>query len=101
LNDGGVKFLTTPDAYYNAIDERLPGHDEDIERLRAKQVLIDRTTAKGRALLLQIFTENQIGPIFFEMIQRKGDEGFGEENFQALFEAIERDQIERGVLQPQ
>ena len=101
LNDGGIKFLRTPDAYYDAIDQRLPGHGEDVERLRTKQVLVDGTIAEDAALLLQIFTENQIGPIFFEMIQRKGDEGFGEGNFQALFEAIERDQIERGVLQPQ
>ena len=99
LRNGGLKFLTTPDSYYATIDDRLPGHGEDVERLREKQVLIDGTAGKEARLLLQIFTENQIGPIFFEMIQRKGDEGFGEGNFQALFEAMERDQIERGVLE--
>lgn len=100
MSAGGIEFLSTPDSYYDAVGGRLPGHGEDVERLRDKQVLIDGAPAEGGGLLLQIFTENQIGPIFFEMIQRKGDEGFGEGNFQALFEAIERDQIERGVLQP-
>ena len=100
LGAGGINFLNTPDTYYATIDDRLPGHGEDIERLREKQILIDGTVAEDARLLLQIFTENQIGPIFFEMIQRKGDEGFGEGNFQALFEAMERDQIERGVLKP-
>ena len=100
LNAGGVKFLSTPDPYYSVINDRLPGHGENIDRLRDNQVLIDGAPDKGGGLLLQIFTENQIGPIFFEVIQRKGDEGFGEGNFQALFEAIERDQIERGELQP-
>ena len=79
------------------MDQRLPGHGEDLERLRRDRILIDGAPAAGR-LLLQIFTKTVIGPIFFEIIQRKGDEGFGEGNFQALFEAIERDQIARGVL---
>ena len=68
------------------------------ERLRANRILIDGAPTKGQGLLLQIFTENAIGPIFFEIIQRKGDEGFGEGNFRALFESIERDQVKRGVL---
>ncbi|MCH7929387.1 MAG: 4-hydroxyphenylpyruvate dioxygenase [Proteobacteria bacterium] len=97
LRARGVGFMTVPDAYYEAVDDRLPGHGEDLDRLRRDRILIDGDTAAGR-LLLQIFTETVIGPIFFEIIERKGDEGFGEGNFQALFEAIERDQIARGVL---
>ena len=85
-----------PAAYYDAVDARLPGHGEDLGRLKELGILIDG--APGGGLLLQIFTKTVIGPIFFEIIQRKGDEGFGEGNFQALFEAMERDQIERGVL---
>ena len=80
------------------IDARLPGHGEDVARLRQDHILIDGAPAEGRGLLLQIFTENVIGPIFFEIIERKGDEGFGEGNFQALFESMEQDQIRRGVL---
>jgi 4-hydroxyphenylpyruvate dioxygenase len=97
LRKRGVEFMTVPNSYYDAVDERLPGHGEDLERLRRDRILIDGSPAAGR-LLLQIFTKTVIGPIFFEIIQRKGDEGFGEGNFQALFEAIERDQIARGVL---
>jgi 4-hydroxyphenylpyruvate dioxygenase len=94
----GVPMMDPPPAaYYAAIDERLPGHGEDLERLQRLGILIDG--APGGGLLLQIFTKTVIGPIFFEIIQRKGDEGFGEGNFQALFEAMERDQVERGVLQ--
>lgn len=90
-------FMAPPPAtYYEMIGERLPGHSEDIERLRADGLLIDGVPGGG--LLLQIFTTTVIGPIFFEIIQRKGDEGFGEGNFRALFESIERDQIRRGVL---
>jgi 4-hydroxyphenylpyruvate dioxygenase len=92
-----VAFQATPRAYYDAIDTRLPGHGEDRERLTRNQILIDGAPQKGE-ILLQIFTKTVIGPIFFEIIQRKGNEGFGEGNFQALFEAIERDQISRGVL---
>jgi 4-hydroxyphenylpyruvate dioxygenase len=93
----GVPMMDPPpEAYYAAVDERLPGHGEDLDRLRALGILIDG--APGGGLLLQIFTKTVIGPIFFEIIQRKGDEGFGEGNFRALFEAIERDQLERGVL---
>jgi 4-hydroxyphenylpyruvate dioxygenase len=76
--------------------ERLPGHGEDVERLKRDHLLIDG--ASGGGLLLQIFTQTMVGPIFFEIIQRKGDEGFGEGNFRALFESIERDQVKRGVL---
>lgn len=97
LRANGVPFLAPPpDTYYEAVDERLPGHGEDIAALRQRALLIDGA-GPGR-LLLQIFTETQIGPIFFEIIQRKGDEGFGEGNFKALFESMERDQIRRGAL---
>ena len=91
--------MDVPETYYKAIDKRLPGHGEDVAALRQHRVLIDGAPGEGLGLLLQILTETLIGPIFFELIQRKGNEGFGEGNFQALFEAIERDQIARGVLQ--
>jgi 4-hydroxyphenylpyruvate dioxygenase len=103
----GVTFLDTPDTYYELIDKRLPGHGEDKLRLAKNRILVDGATsgaetgksgAGGRQLLLQIFTKTVIGPIFFEIIQRKGDEGFGEGNFKALFESIELDQIRRGVV---
>ncbi|TMJ61897.1 MAG: 4-hydroxyphenylpyruvate dioxygenase, partial [Alphaproteobacteria bacterium] len=93
-----VKFMSVPETYYEAVDARLPGHGEDLARLKRDQILIDGAPAQGQGLLLQIFTETVIGPIFFEIIQRKGNEGFGEGNFRALFESIERDQIRRGVL---
>jgi 4-hydroxyphenylpyruvate dioxygenase len=96
LGAHGIQFLATPDTYYEALDARLPGHGESIERLRKNQILLDGDHADGT--LLQIFTETVIGPIFFELIQRKGNQGFGEGNFQALFEAIERDQLRRGAL---
>lgn len=96
LASHGVAFQDTIDTYFDLIDQRLPGHGEDVERLRADRILIDGE--KGQGLLLQIFTQNVIGPIFFELIQRKGNEGFGEGNFRALFESIELDQIRRGVL---
>jgi len=100
LKDKGVHFMDVPDTYYEMIDQRLPGHHEALRELRENRILIDgHVNEDGRlVLLLQIFTEPLIGPIFFEIIQRKGDDGFGEGNFQALFESIERDQIERGVL---
>jgi 4-hydroxyphenylpyruvate dioxygenase len=79
------------------LDTRLPGHREDTERLRGNRILLDGAPADNE-MLLQIFTATVIGPIFFEIIQRKGNEGFGEGNFQALFESIEQDQIRRGVL---
>jgi 4-hydroxyphenylpyruvate dioxygenase len=98
LRRGGVAFQDVPDAYYDAVDKRLPGHGEDLARLRRNHILIDGAPAEGGGLLLQIFTSTVIGPIFFELIQRKGNEGFGEGNFKALFESIELDQIRRGVL---
>ena len=94
----GVSFLNTPQTYYDVVDQRVPNHGEDVERMRRNQILIDADPETKQKLLLQIFTETNIGPIFFEIIQRKGTEGFGEGNFQALFESIERDQMRRGVL---
>ena len=91
-----LRFLDTPDTYYELLDTRLPDHGEDIERLKKNRILLDG--GPNNDLLLQIFTENQIGPIFFEIIQRKGNEGFGEGNFKALFESIELDQMRRGVV---
>jgi len=96
----GIEFLTTPDTYYDKVAQRLPHHGEDLPRLQKNKILIDGNTDKEAKLLLQIFTKNAIGPVFFEIIQRKGDEGFGEGNFRALFVAIEDDQIRRGVLNP-
>ena len=81
------------------LDERLPGHGENVAELQSRGILVDGTTEKGpKRLLLQIFSQTLLGPVFFEFIQRKGDEGFGEGNFKALFESLERDQIERGVI---
>ena len=96
LRGRGVTFMDVPETYYEMVEGRLPGHGEDLPRLRRNRLLIDGSPGGG--LLLQIFTKTVIGPIFFEIIQRKGDEGFGEGNFRALFESIERDQILRGVL---
>ena len=96
LRANGIQFLDTPDTYYEMIDQRLPNHGEDVARLKKNGILIDGDPAGG--ILLQIFTKNVIGPIFFEIIQRKGNEGFGEGNFKALFESIELDQLKRGVL---
>jgi 4-hydroxyphenylpyruvate dioxygenase len=99
LRDRGIVFQQTIDAYYDLVERRLPGHGEQLDELRRLGVLIDgHSDGQRKQLLLQIFTQNMIGPIFFEIIQRKGDEGFGEGNFRALFESIELDQIRRGVL---
>jgi len=98
LRTNGIKFQDSPDTYYDMIDKRLPGHDHDVKAMRDRGILIDGSPETGEGLLLQIFTENMIGPIFFEIIQRKGNEGFGEGNFKALFESIELDQMRRGVL---
>lgn len=98
LSAQGVDFQDTPATYYELIDARLPGHGEDVARLQASKILIDGGEAQGGGFLLQIFTKNSIGPIFFEYIQRKGNKGFGEGNFQALFESIELDQERRGVI---
>jgi len=95
LRASGVKLLDTPDTYYELIEKRIPGHGENVAALKERKILID---GRPGELLLQIFSENQLGPIFFEFIQRKGDEGFGEGNFKALFESIELDQMRRGVL---
>jgi len=96
LRQRGVVFMDTPETYYEKIEGRVPGHQESVARLRELRLLIDGSVQDG--ILLQIFTSTVIGPIFFEIIQRKGNEGFGEGNFKALFESIEEDQIRRGVL---
>ncbi|HEU4852421.1 MAG TPA: 4-hydroxyphenylpyruvate dioxygenase [Telluria sp.] len=100
LGEAGVPFQDTIETYYELVDRRLPNHGENLAELKRLRILIDgHSDDKGRELLLQIFTQNVIGPIFFEIIQRKGDQGFGEGNFRALFESIELDQIRRGVLE--
>ena len=100
LKTRGVPFMTAPpDTYYEMLEERLPGHGEPVAELKARGILLDGSTEKGDPrLLLQIFSETMVGPIFFEFIQRKKDDGFGEGNFKALFESMERDQIRRGAL---
>lgn len=101
LRAKGMDFMPTPDTYYERVDERVPGHGEDLERLKKNRILIDGEAADkehDEQILLQIFTNTVIGPIFFELIQRKGNEGFGEGNFKALFESIEEDQLRRGVI---
>ncbi len=98
LKKNGVPFQTTPATYYEKIDVRIKGHGENLERLKALSILIDGAPTEGQGLLLQIFTQDAIGPVFFEIIQRKGNEGFGEGNFKALFESMEEDQIRRGTL---
>ncbi len=101
LKTSGIVFQNTIDTYYDLIGKRLPGHGENLAELKRLRILVDgHSTETERELLLQIFTETVIGPIFFEIIQRKGDQGFGEGNFKALFESIELDQIQRGVLKP-
>jgi 4-hydroxyphenylpyruvate dioxygenase len=97
LRERGVDFQDTPDTYYERLDNRIKGHGEDVPRLKRDRILMDGAVDET-GLLLQIFTQNAIGPIFFELIQRKGNQGFGEGNFKALFESIEADQIKRGVL---
>jgi 4-hydroxyphenylpyruvate dioxygenase len=94
----GIPFQDTPDTYYEMLPTRIQGHDEDIAELEKRRILMDGAPTEGQGLLLQIFTQNVIGPIFFEIIQRKGNEGFGEGNFKALFESIELDQMRRGVI---
>lgn len=96
----GTPFMSAPpDTYYEMLDQRLPNHNEPVEELKKRGILLDGTTEGGEPrLLLQIFSNTLIGPMFFEFIQRKNDDGFGEGNFKALFESIERDQIERGVV---
>mgnify|MGYP001793668395 FL=1 len=98
MKKSGTLFQSTPDTYYENVDDRVKDHGENLEKLWELQILVDGAPTEGQGLLLQIFTQNVIGPIFFEIIQRKGNEGFGEGNFQALFESIELDQIRRGVI---
>jgi len=100
LKARGVPLMTPPPAsYYEMLEERLPGHGEPVDELQSRGILLDGSTEQGDPrLLLQIFSETLVGPIFFEFIQRKRDEGFGEGNFQALFESMERDQLRRGAL---
>jgi len=100
LNERGMTFMTAPlDTYYDMLDERLPGHGEPVTELKSRGILLDGSTEDGDPrLLLQIFSDTMLGPVFFEFIQRKKDDGFGEGNFTALFESIERDQIARGVI---
>lgn len=101
LRAGGVELMTAPpDTYYDMLAERLPGHGEDVKGLQTRGILLDGSTENNDPrLLLQIFGLPKIGPVFFEFIQRKKDDGFGEGNFKALFKSIERDQINRGVLE--
>jgi 4-hydroxyphenylpyruvate dioxygenase len=97
LRDRGMDFMPTPDTYYEKVNDRVEGHKENVDHLKELRILIDGAPMKD-GILLQIFTQTVIGPVFFEIIQRKGNEGFGEGNFKALFESIEEDQIRRGVL---
>ena len=101
LRAAGVPLMTAPSAtYYEMLTERLPGHGEKVSDLQTRGILLDGTTEGGsKRLLLQIFSQTLLGPVFFEFIQRKGDEGFGEGNFKALFESMERDQLRRGVIE--
>jgi 4-hydroxyphenylpyruvate dioxygenase len=100
LQLAGIPLMTAPnEIYYEMLAERLPGHGEPVAELQARGILLDGSTAQGeKRLLLQIFSRTLLGPVFFEFIQRKADEGFGEGNFKALFESLERDQIRRGAL---
>jgi 4-hydroxyphenylpyruvate dioxygenase len=100
MKRSGVEFQDTIATYYDLVDKRLPRHGENLDELKRLRILIDGATHQGapNELLLQVFTQTVIGPIFFEIIQRKGDQGFGEGNFRALFESIELDQIRRGVI---
>jgi 4-hydroxyphenylpyruvate dioxygenase len=101
LRASGIALMSAPPAtYYEMLEERLPGHGQDVQAIQSRGILLDGTTAGGsQRLLLQIFSEALFGPVFFEFIQRKGDEGFGEGNFKALFESLERDQLRRGVIE--
>jgi 4-hydroxyphenylpyruvate dioxygenase len=104
----GVPLMTAPnDVYYEMLEDRLPGHGQPVSELQTRGILLDGSTdaTDGVAgpgtprLLLQIFSQTQLGPVFFEFIQRQGDDGFGEGNFKALFESLERDQVRRGALE--
>ena len=104
LRGNGLPFMPSPPAtYYEKVDARVPNHGEPVARLKENGILIDGEGVVGGGetrILLQVFSKTVIGPIFFEFIQRKGDDGFGEGNFRALFESIEADQLRRGVLKP-
>jgi 4-hydroxyphenylpyruvate dioxygenase len=95
LRANQFKFLTVPHTYYEVVPTRVPGVAEDLSELEKLGILLD---GEGGGYLMQVFSEEILGPFFFEFIQRKGNQGFGEGNFRALFEAIERDQVKRGVL---
>ncbi|MBP6902496.1 MAG: 4-hydroxyphenylpyruvate dioxygenase [Burkholderiaceae bacterium] len=101
LQLAGVPLMTAPnDVYYEMLDERLPGHGLPVDELKTRGILVDGSTEGGeKRLLLQIFSQTLLGPVFFEFIERRADQGFGEGNFKALFESLERDQIRRGALQ--
>ena len=107
LQLAGVPLMTAPnDVYYEMLDERLPGHGLPVAELRTRGILVDGSTQAGeqrneKRLLLQIFSQTLLGPVFFEFIERRADQGFGEGNFKALFESLERDQIRRGALTAQ
>jgi 4-hydroxyphenylpyruvate dioxygenase len=100
LKAAGVPLMAAPpDTYYEMLEGRLPNHGEDTAALQSRGILLDGVSKDGdRRLLLQIFSATVLGPVFFEFIQRKGDDGFGEGNFKALFESLERDQLRRGVI---
>ena len=100
LQMAGIPLLTAPnDIYYEMLGERLPGHGMPVAELQARGILLDGSIAGGTPrLLLQIFSQTLLGPVFFEFIERRADEGFGEGNFKALFESLEQDQIRRGAL---
>ena len=103
LRQAGVPLMKAPNAiYYEMLEERLPGHGQPVGELKTRGILLDGKTGDGKPprLLLQIFSETLLGPVFFEFIERRNDEGFGEGNFKALFESLERDQIRRGILKP-
>ena len=99
LKERAVPFLSIPHSYYEDIPKREKQYgfkiEEDTALLEERQLLVD---GDKEGYLIQIFTKNTIGPLFFEFIQRKNHWGFGEGNFKALFESIERDQVERGYL---
>ena len=101
LQMAGIPLMTAPnEVYYEMLEERLPGHGEPVAELKTRGILLDGSTAGGeKRLLLQIFSQPMLGPVFFEFIQRKADEGFGEGNFKALFESLERDQMRRGAIE--
>ena len=102
IAENGLKFMPgPPDAYYNLSKTRVAGHQEPLDRMKNHGILIDGegvVDGKETRILLQIFSKTVIGPIFFEFIERKGDDGFGEGNFKALFESIEQEQIDNGEL---